>query len=188
VIRFPILLAMLLSAPAQSATARPFAGFGTIGPVQEEVLAPAAAMLAKHPALAYLLIDSPGGSVSDGLDFVDQMLEAQAAGTHIVCTVKNRGMAASMAAYILAACDERYMGRQSAIMFHTISRPMVQGNQWELERAAKELESANARMALFIAGRLKIPIAVYLKNVHDRDWWIGWEEALAIGAIDGVSL
>lgn len=186
-IRFPILLAAFLFG-SPSTQARPLAVYATIGLVEAEALAPAVAELARFPAVAYLSIDSPGGSVGVGIEFVDAMRSAQDHGTKIVCTVKDRGMAASMATYILAACDERFMGRQSALMFHTVSVGDVGGNQWDLERVAKYIESLNARMAIFIAGRLSISLAEYRRQTTDRDWWVGLDEAVKIGAVDGVAL
>lgn len=181
-------MAALCTPRAEGSDTRPLATMATIGAIDDESLESATAQLDRKPAVAYLLIDSPGGSVFAGFRFIDAMREAQAAGTRIVCTVKDKGMAASMAAVILSVCDERYMGKQSALMFHTASLYETSGNQWELERTAKMIESLNARLAITIVGRMKLSMAEYMAKVRDNDWWVGWEEALAVGAIDGVAL
>jgi ATP-dependent protease ClpP protease subunit len=155
-----------------------------IGEVDADSLDAAAMVLMESPPVVNLIIDSPGGSVRVGLVFVDLMRAAQANGTHIRCVVN--GMAASMGAYILQACDQRLMTKQSAVMFHTVSVSGIEGTQYDLERVTEYLETLNHRLAIFIAGRLKISLADYEARVHDRDWWLGYEEALAVGAVDAV--
>jgi ATP-dependent protease ClpP protease subunit len=132
-----------------------------------------------------IYIDSPGGSVDAGLKLVDVMRTAQRNGTKVTCIVD--GWAASMAGYILQACDARYMTKQSAVMFHTVSVSFAPGgNQWDVERFAQRMREINKVLAIFIAGRLRIPLAEYEDRVTDRDWWLGYEEALNVGAVDGV--
>lgn len=155
-----------------------------IGPVYPEELEHATEALLDAPPVVVFHIDSPGGDVFTGLEFVEMMRSAQRRGTHIRCLVD--GMAASMAAYILQACDVRLMTRQSTVMFHTVSVSGARGNQWELERLVQMMEELNRRLAIFIAGRLNISLKEYEAQVLDRDWWLGWEEALEVGAVDGV--
>jgi ATP-dependent protease ClpP protease subunit len=153
------------------------------GAIDDASVAPLVAALG-HPLEAfYLRIDSPGGSVSAGLELVTAMRAAQRRGTIIWCSVD--GWAASMAAYVLQACNVRVMTKQSAIMFHTVSVPLTRGgNRWDFERLAQQLADANKMMAIFIAGRLNITLATYEANTRDRDWWVGYEEALVVGAVD----
>lgn len=157
-----------------------------LGEIDTLSVLPLIAAFEEAPATVTLVIDSPGGGVYAGLSLIRAMRAAQERGTGIVCIVKNGGMAASMAAVVLEACDLRLMGRQSSILFHTASVGGAQGNKWELERLAKEIDSLNHRMAIFIAGRLNITLAAYEAQVADRDWWLGYEEALEVGAVDGV--
>jgi ATP-dependent protease ClpP protease subunit len=114
------------------------------------------------------------------------MRAVQGNGTKIVCKVVDKGFAASMGSYIFEACDVRLMGKQSQLLFHTVSTPQAEGNAWELARLAKEMQSLNDRLTAFIAGRLCIPVAEYKKRIEDRDYWLGSEEALAICAADRV--
>jgi ATP-dependent Clp protease protease subunit len=155
------------------------------GPVGAETVLPLMdAIEAFQPRTVTLRIDSPGGSVGAGLALVDTMRNAQRHGTAFVCVVD--GWAASMAAYILQTCDLRLMTRQSAVMFHTVSLGHAEGNQWDFERLARRMAGVNKMLSIFIAGRLGMPLAEYEARVDDRDWWLGYEEALAVGAIDGV--
>lgn len=91
-----------------------------------------------------------------------------------------------MAVYVLQGCSYRQMGRQSFLMFHTISTSNTSGNAWALRKEAQRLDGLNVRMSSFIAGRLKLTLKRYMAQVWDRDWYVGAEEALAIGAVDRV--
>lgn len=184
-----LFIACAPSRPAPRASFHPVAQFQSdnaveIGPIGDMSLVRVMAALRGAPAHVVFKIDSPGGYVGAGLRMVDAMKYAQSQGTHITCVVD--GMAASMAGYILMACDRRYMTRQSSLMFHTVSVGGVDGNAWDFERLAKRMKELNKMLAIFIAGRMKIPLAEYEAKTHDADWWVGYEEALEIGAIDGV--
>lgn len=178
------LCALLACAPLAQAKA-PSVAYADIGPIYTlDLIGPKIALLQRTDVVRFRL-NSPGGSVEAGMNFVDAMRAAQRRGTKIECVVD--GMAASMAAYILQACDVRLMTAQSQIMFHTVSVDEVEGgNQWHFERLAQELAAWNKRLAIFIAGRLKLSIEEYEARVYDRDYWVGFEEALKIGAVDGV--
>lgn len=67
----------------------------------------------------YLDIDSPGGSVLEGLRVIRAIEKAQYRGVPIICTVD--GMAASMAMHILGSCSQRYAYRTSILMWHPAS-------------------------------------------------------------------
>jgi len=66
----------------------------------------------------YLLLNSPGGSVIAGLQFLNAMEVAQARGVDIRCIVP--GMAMSMAFQILLQCDRRYALRYSLLLWHPL--------------------------------------------------------------------
>lgn len=131
-----------------------------------------------------IVIDSPGGDVGLGLKLIKAMRAIEARGTVIQCHVD--GIAASMAAVILQACTIRTMDRQASILFHTASVSSASGNAWELARTIKEIQSANDQMAIFVVGRLCIHMAEYKKKIADTDWWLGYEQAVGVCAIDAV--
>jgi ATP-dependent protease ClpP protease subunit len=184
----PVILALVACAPARRpAPARAEYRAETAvlaGPVDEDSVAPLIELFAEAPASVTLVIDSPGGGVYAGLDLIEAMQNAQYRGTHITCAVPR--LAASMASFILEACDVRLMGKQAALLFHTVSISMASGNRWDLVRLAKEMDSLNRRLAIFVSGRLTISFDEYQARVEDTDYWVGWEEAMEIGAIDGV--
>lgn len=155
-----------------------------IGPVDELSVLPAMAALEQTPAELLLVIDSPGGYVSAGLELIKSMQNAQRAGTHVTCVVEH--MAASMAAVILESCDARFADSRAAILFHTVSVSEAEGNAWDLERLAQKMRALNHRLAILITGRMFISIQEYEEIVADYDWWLSANEALAVGALDGV--
>jgi len=65
-----------------------------------------------------IVIDSPGGSVFTGFQFVNAMEEVKGQGTRIRCFVS--GIAASMAFQILVHCDERYALSRSFLLWHGV--------------------------------------------------------------------
>ena len=68
------------------------------------------------PKVINIVLDSPGGSVYAGFQFISQMKTLQAKGTTIVCYVP--GLAASMAFHILVHCNERIVLQESALLWH----------------------------------------------------------------------
>lgn len=134
-----------------------------------------------------LTINSPGGGVWAGLELIESMREAQSRGVSITCLVPKNGMAASMAAAVLQSCDTRLMARRGAsLLFHTVSVGEVSGNQFDFERLTRMMRSLNKRLAILCSARLKISLADYEANVADFDWWLGADESLAVGAVDGL--
>lgn len=133
-----------------------------------------------------MVIDSPGGLVFAGLNFVEAMRAAQSRGVVITCYIPRGGMAASMGSYIFESCDRRVMHRQASILFHSVSIGSAPGGTVEdMERFARELRELNDRLAIHIAGRLTVPMG-YLREKIRGDWWIGFGEALEVGAVDDV--
>lgn len=63
-----------------------------------------------------LLINSPGGQVAAGRQFIARMHAAQAKGLNIRCFVY--GQASSMAFWILTQCDARYALPGATVLFH----------------------------------------------------------------------
>lgn len=83
-------------------------------------------VLRKADALVYLtkeskepvtiVINSPGGSILAGMQFMSAMDIAKSRGVTLRCVVPM--FAASMAFHILAACDERYALRNALFLWH----------------------------------------------------------------------
>jgi ATP-dependent protease ClpP protease subunit len=69
-----------------------------------------------------IVIDSPGGSVFTGFQFVNAMEEVKGKGITLRCFVS--GVAASMAFQILVHCNERYALSRSFLLWHGVRTEM----------------------------------------------------------------
>ena len=130
----------------------------------------------------YLYIDSPGGSVSDGLAFYDTM-------NYIKCDVSTIciGMAASMGAFLLSsgAKGKRIALPNSEIMIH---QPLggAQGQASDMLIAADHIKRTRDRLNSILAENTGKPIEVIAKDT-DRDNWLTAEAALEYGIVDKVA-
>jgi ATP-dependent Clp protease protease subunit len=129
----------------------------------------------------YLYINSPGGSVLDGLGIYDTM-------NHIrpdVCTICY-GFAASMGAFLLGAGakGKRMSLPSSRIMIHQPSGG-AQGQAVDIEIQAKEIlylkQLINQRMANYTGQPLE-----RIEQDTERDFYLSAQEAVEYGLIDQV--
>lgn len=129
-----------------------------------------------------LLIDSPGGSVYDGLAIIDCMRGLRSpVHTHAI------GMAASMAAHILA-CGEpghRTASPNTCILIHQPLSGGMSGQATDIQLAAHSLMQLKDRLDDLLSGvtgRTKEEIAA----ATDRDNQMSATDAVAFGLIDAV--
>ena len=131
----------------------------------------------------YLYIDSPGGSVSDGLAIYDTM-------NYIKCDVSTIciGMAASMGAFLLSsgAKGKRIALPNSEIMIH---QPLggAQGQASDMLIAADHIKRTRDRLNKILAENTGKPIDVIAKDT-DRDNWLTAQAALEYGLVDKVAV
>jgi ATP-dependent protease ClpP protease subunit len=88
------------------------------GAIFGNILPKANELLKVKSGIADVVINSPGGSVFAGWQFINAMKAVQSRGVKIRCTVTT--MAASMAFQIFAACDERYAYKYSTLLWHPV--------------------------------------------------------------------
>ena len=126
-------------------------------------------------------INSPGGSVSDGLAIYDTMQFVKPK-VSTLCI----GQAASMGALLLAAGTKgkRYCLPNSRVMIH---QPMggFQGQASDIEIHAREILNRKAKLIEIMAKHCGQDI----KNIErdtDRDNFLSAEQALAYGIVDEV--
>ncbi len=81
-----------------------------------------------------IVINSPGGSVSHGLAFIQAMRDIKAKGIVIRCFVPT--LAASMAFNIFTQCSERYVLPYSQLLFHS---PRIGGTFMITAQGARQL-------------------------------------------------
>ena len=126
-------------------------------------------------------INSPGGSVTDGMAIYDTM-------QYIKCDVSTIcvGMAASMGAFLLAAGTKgkRLALPNAEIMIHQPSAG-TQGQITDMAIHLKRLETIKKRMNEILAANTGKPVEVVAADC-ERDNFMNAEEALAYGLIDKV--
>lgn len=137
----------------------------------------------KDPVVTFR-IDSFGGSVFDGLDLIQLVTDARAEGMRVRCVVDTKAMSMGFV-FLQAACDERYMTKRSVLLSHNASTS-TRGDLGDIEEAAELLRALNDSMASVCASRLGMPLAEFREKIRDHAWIMSWEEALAVGAVDGV--
>ena len=129
-----------------------------------------------------LYINSPGGSITDGMAIYDTM-------NYIKCDVSTicMGMAASMASFLLAAGakGKRFALPNSEIMIH---QPLggtgrVQASDFEIH--ANHIVRIKQRMNQMYSEMTGQPVEVIERDT-DRDNFMTAEEALKYGLIDKV--
>lgn len=129
---------------------------------------------------AYLLLDSPGGSVFDGARLVAWMKDSPMK-VHTVCD----GMCASMAAHLFEAGKNRYMTSKSTLMFH----PASGGVNGTLEQMASRLNFITTfvdRMDASAAERAGIDYNEFKRRTL-VEYWVETEDAVGNGLADGVA-
>jgi ATP-dependent Clp protease protease subunit len=128
-----------------------------------------------------LYINSPGGSVPDGLSIYDTM-------QYIKCDVSTicMGMAASMGAFLLAAGTKgkRFALANSDILIHQPSGG-AQGQATDIMIHADHIIKTRTRLNKILAKKTGQPYDVIAKDT-DRDNFMTAEEALKYGIVDKV--
>jgi ATP-dependent Clp protease protease subunit len=128
-----------------------------------------------------LYINSPGGSVTDGLAIYDTM-------QYVACDVATicLGLAASMGQFLLCAGapGKRYALPHSRILMHQPSGQM-QGQAADIAIQAEQIIYLKRMMAERIAFHTGQPVE-RIEADSDRDRWFTAQEALEYGFIDKV--
>jgi len=126
-------------------------------------------------------INSPGGSVSDGLMIFDTM-------QHIKPDVQTicMGMAASMGAFLLAAGTKgkRFILPNAEVMIHQPSGG-AQGQTTDIQIAAQHIQRTKDRLNRILSEKTGQPIEKVTIDT-DRDNWMSAEEATVYGIVDQI--
>ena len=129
----------------------------------------------------YLYINSPGGSVTDGMAIYDTMQYIKP-DVNTICI----GMAASMAAFLLCAGEKgkRYALPNSEVMIH---QPLggAQGQATDIEIHAKRIIEMKRKLTQIMADRSGQDVEK-VKADTERDNFMSAQEALEYGLIDAV--
>ena len=129
-----------------------------------------------------LYINSPGGSVTDGLAIYDTM-------QYVKCDIRTIcvGMAASMGQFLLCAGapGKRFSLPHSRILMHQPSAGGMQGQASDIAIQAEQI----VYMKKMLAERISFHTGQPLERIEadsDRDRWFTAQEALEYGFIDAV--
>ena len=128
-----------------------------------------------------LYINSPGGSVTDGMAIYDTM-------QYIKCDVSTIciGMAASMGAFLLSsgAKGKRICLPNAEVMIH---QPLGQtkGQATEIEIAANHIIRTKQKLNAIMAANCGKTVEELARDT-DRDNWLTAQEALEYGLVDKV--
>ena len=126
-------------------------------------------------------INSPGGSVTDGMGIIDTM-------NYIKCPVTTIciGMAASMGAMLLTngTKGKRFATPNAEILIH---QPLggAQGQATEIEIAARQILKTRERLNKILAKQTGQKLSRIEKDT-DRDNYMTAQEALEYGIIDAI--
>lgn len=130
-----------------------------------------------------LYINSPGGSVSDGLAIYDAM-QAISAPVSTVCT----GLAASMGAVLLAGgnAGRRFTWSHARIMIHQpLIMGTITGRATDLDIHAREMLRTREEINRLLAHHTGQEIDKIASDT-DRDYYMSPQEAKQYGLIDDV--
>ena len=132
----------------------------------------------------FLYINSPGGSISDGMGIVDTM-------NYIKCPVSTIcvGMAASMGAVLLASGEKgkRYATPNAEILIHQplIAGGGLSGQTTEIKIHADHMVKTREKLNKLLSDRTGQSLETIQKDT-ERDNYMTAEEALKYGLIDGL--
>ena len=140
-------------------------------------------------------INSPGGSVFDGMHLFDDVSAYSKRewddrdipkGTHHT-TVIGRGMAASMGGILLQAFDNRVIGPECWILVHEIST-LVGGKLSEIKEDSKFWDRVADRVADIFVRRSggRITKTAFKRKWDGKEWWLSSQEALDYGFVDAI--
>ena len=128
-----------------------------------------------------LYINSPGGSIYDGLGIYDTM-QTISSDIHTICT----GMAASMASVLLAAgtAGKRSALTHSRVMIH---QPLggAEGQASDIEITAREILKLKDELYQILSDHTGKSMDEIRRDA-DRDFWMTSQEALDYGMIDQI--
>ena len=132
----------------------------------------------------YLYINSPGGSITDGMGIVDTM-------NYIKCPVTTIcvGMAASMGAVLLASGEKgkRFATPNAEILIHQplIAGGGISGQTTDIKIHAEQMIKTRERLTKILADRTGKPLEQVMQDT-ERDNYMTAEEALEYGLIDEI--
>lgn len=128
---------------------------------------------------AYLILNSPGGSVFDGARLV-AWIKHSPMKVNTICD----GLCASMAAHLFEVGKTRYMTDKSTLMFHPASGG-VQGTLQQMESRLSYVSNYVNGLDIDIAARAGIDYKTFRERML-VEYWVETKDAVANGLADNL--
>lgn len=127
------------------------------------------------------VINSPGGYVTAGFSIYDTMQEIKSP-VSTVCS----GLSASMGSLLLSGGTKgrRMIQKHGRVMIHQPSGG-ARGTSADIEITANEILKTKELSAQILADNCGQTFEKVMKDFN-RDYWLGADEALAYGIVDGI--
>jgi len=136
--------------------------------------------LAEHAGADVTIhLDSPGGSVTDGLSIYNAISTYSGK-----VTIHIDSLAASIASVIAVAADYVKINSTGRVMIHN-SWTAAAGNANDFLQVAEVMKAMDQSIAETYAAKTEIPTAVW-QEMMDAETWFSASEALAVGIVDEV--
>jgi ATP-dependent Clp endopeptidase proteolytic subunit ClpP len=131
-------------------------------------------------------INSPGGSVTDGLAIYDTLMRMRRNGHKVI--THGQGLVASMASVLLQAGDERVMDERAKLMIHEGSVNFGDGwvKRGDQEDMASFMAMLDKDLVSILAERSTLSERQLRNRWKRKDWWMGADEALKFGFVDRI--
>ena len=126
-------------------------------------------------------INSPGGSVIDGLMIVNELRAMSARGVRTVAIVNV--LAASMGSVIAASCDECLIAENGRMMIHDVS-VFAHGTAKDLTRMAELCEGMSNEIAAIYARKTGATVEA-MRSLMLEETWMDAEKCISLGFADG---
>ncbi len=154
--------------------------------ISAEHINPIIRVLGDHHGIKGFIIeiDNTGGDVDLGFALAKAIERAR---IPVHCVVD--GNAQSMAYFILQSCTTRSMTRRSFLMIHNPALKFGEGTRMNSrdtsEYTDKLVALQNAMIEQYIR-KMKMTKREMQDKLAIHNWYLGWEEALKMGAVDHV--
>jgi ATP-dependent Clp protease protease subunit len=131
-----------------------------------------------------LIINSPGGSVIDGLALYDTLRFVSEESGREVTTVA-LGYAASMGGVLLQAGDVRLITPSSSVLIHEISSGS-RGSTGRIKDHMEHVEMLTDRIVKILASRSTLTEDELREKWDRKDWWLTAEDVVRFGFADRI--
>ena len=134
-----------------------------------------------HGDELFIFINSPGGSVIEGMKIIDNIKTLRYNNVKVKCIAD---FAASMAFVILQSCEYRYTISSGILMQHQMSLD-VGGNLFNIRTYMDMIDKININLDIIQANRLNMDYDEFVRKITN-DWWISSFTAKEDNVVDDI--